>query len=91
MMEECLMGEFRRPLFDHRGDEPRGWVSRRAGTGRLAPLTVIRRLVAAIRSRRARARERQELRALSDHLLKDIGLTREDVGYEFPEPVLHCD
>jgi uncharacterized protein YjiS (DUF1127 family) len=28
---------------------------------------------------------------LSDHLLRDIGLTREEVGYEFPTPFSHCD
>ena len=48
------------------------------------PLTAIRRIVAAIRRWREHARSRQQLRALSDHLLKDIGLRREDVGYEFP-------
>ena len=41
-------------------------------------------------------RSLQELRELSDHLLsdhllRDIGLTREEVGYEFPTPFSHCD
>jgi len=31
------------------------------------------------------------VRELSDHLLKDIGLRREDVGYEFPKPFRPCD
>jgi uncharacterized protein YjiS (DUF1127 family) len=54
-------------------------------------LTAIRQAVAAIRLWRARARSRQELRELSDHLLKDIGLGREEVGYEFPRRFWHCD
>jgi uncharacterized protein YjiS (DUF1127 family) len=54
------------------------------------------RIVAAIRRRRGRPRSLQELRELSDHLLsghllRDIGLTREKVGYEFPTPFSHCD
>jgi uncharacterized protein YjiS (DUF1127 family) len=36
---------------------------------------------------------RPELRELSEHLLKDIGLRREDVGYGFPKLFLfwRCD
>jgi uncharacterized protein YjiS (DUF1127 family) len=34
---------------------------------------------------------RQKLRELSEHLLKDIGLRREDVGYKFQKPFWHCD
>ena len=64
---------------------------RRAGMGHIAPLTEIRRIVAAIRRWRGRARSRQELPELSDHLLKDIGLRREEVGCEFPTPFSHCD
>jgi uncharacterized protein YjiS (DUF1127 family) len=55
---------------------------RRAEMADFMPLRAILRLVAAIRLWRARARSRQELRELSDHLLKDIGLRRQDVGYE---------
>ena len=64
-------------------------VSRRADTRHIAVLTVIRRIVAAIRLWRGRARSQQQLRELSDHMLKDIGLRREDVGYEFPKPFWH--
>src|SRR5262249_50394416 len=39
---------------------------------------VIRRIVAAIRLWRERVRSQQQLRELSDHMLKDIGLRRED-------------
>jgi uncharacterized protein YjiS (DUF1127 family) len=53
---------------------------RRAGTRHIAPLTAIRRIVTAIRLWRGRARARQQLRELNDHMLKDIGLRREDVG-----------
>jgi uncharacterized protein YjiS (DUF1127 family) len=31
------------------------------------------------------------LRELSDHLLKDIGLKREVLVYEFPKPLGHWD
>jgi uncharacterized protein YjiS (DUF1127 family) len=63
---------------------------RRAGMGHIAPLTAIRQIVAAIRRWRGRARSQQELRDLGDHLLRDIGLRREEVGYEFPMPFSHC-
>jgi uncharacterized protein YjiS (DUF1127 family) len=66
-------------------------VPRRAGMGHIAPLTEFRRIVAAIRRWRGRARSPQELRGLGDHLLKDIGLRREEVGCEFPTPFSHCD
>ncbi len=64
-------------------------VSRRADTWHIAAPTGIRRIVAAIRLWRGRARSRQQLRELNDHLLKDIGLRREDIGYEFPKPFWH--
>ena len=63
----------------------------RAEPRHIAPLAVIRRIVAAIRQWREHARSRQQLRALDDRLLKDIGLRREDVGYEFPKPLWHRD
>jgi uncharacterized protein YjiS (DUF1127 family) len=68
-----------------------GKASHRAKTSRIAPLTAIRRIVAAIRLWRSRARSRQQLRELTDHMLRDIGLRREEVGYEFPKPFSHCD
>ena len=64
---------------------------RRAGMGHIAPLTAIRQIVTAIRRWRGPARSRQELRDLDDHILKDIGLRREEVGYEFPTLFSHCD
>jgi uncharacterized protein YjiS (DUF1127 family) len=65
---------------------------RRAGTGRMAALIVaIRRIVAAIRLWRERARSRQQLRELNDRMLRDIGLRREEVGYQFPKPFWHRD
>jgi uncharacterized protein YjiS (DUF1127 family) len=64
---------------------------RRAETRRIAPLAVIGRIVSAIRLWRVRARSRQHLRELSDHMLKDIGIRREEVGYEFAEPFLRRD
>jgi uncharacterized protein YjiS (DUF1127 family) len=100
MMEQSLNGVFRPSLLDARSGERRqaspdvpfiGRSFRRAETSYVAPLTVIRRIVAAFRMWRIRARSQQELRELSDHLLKDIGLRREDVGYEFQKPFWHCD
>jgi uncharacterized protein YjiS (DUF1127 family) len=67
------------------------WTLRPARTRHSAVLTAIRQAVAAIRLWRARACSRQELRELSDHLLKDIGLRREEVGYEFSKPFWHRD
>ena len=64
---------------------------RRARTRHSAALTAIRQAVAAIRLWRERARSRQELRELSNHMLKDIGLGREDVGYELLEPFWRYD
>jgi uncharacterized protein YjiS (DUF1127 family) len=58
-----------------------GRALRRAKTKPIAPLTAIRRIVAAIRLWRGRTRSRQQLRELDDHLLKDIGLKREDIVY----------
>ena len=54
-------------------------------------LAAIRRIVSAIRLRRARARSRQELCKLSDHQLNDIGLRRVEVGYGFPEVFWYRD
>jgi uncharacterized protein YjiS (DUF1127 family) len=59
---------------------------RRAGTTHIAALRAIRRIVAAIQLWRKRAHSRRQLHELNDHLLKDIGLRRADVGYEFPKP-----
>ena len=59
-----------------------GRTPRRAGTRHSAVLTATRQGVAAIRLWRARARSQRELRELSDHLLKDIGLSREVACYE---------
>jgi uncharacterized protein YjiS (DUF1127 family) len=55
---------------------------RRAESAPLAPLRAIHRIATAIRLWRTRARSLQELRQLDDRLLKDIGLTREDLGLE---------
>jgi uncharacterized protein YjiS (DUF1127 family) len=41
------------------------------------------RLVAALAAWRRRDRSRDDLHRLSDHMLKDIGLRREDLGHRF--------
>src|SRR5262245_11501481 len=64
---------------------------RRTTTGHIAPLTTVRRIFALIRLWRSRAHLRHQLRDLDDHMLKDIGLRREDLGYEFAKPLLNWD
>ena len=64
---------------------------RPAETRPIPLMTAIRRIVAGIWLWQGRARSRQQLRELSDHMLKDIGLTRQQVGDEFPQPFRHCD
>ena len=64
---------------------------RRARPRRIAPATVIRQIVAAIRLWRMRARSRQKLHELSDHVLKDIGLRREHLLSEFSKPIWRLD
>jgi uncharacterized protein YjiS (DUF1127 family) len=66
-------------------------VPRRTKTRGVSPFSAIRRIVAAIKLRRARSRSRRELPELSDRMLKDIGLRREVVGYEFPMPLWYRD
>jgi uncharacterized protein YjiS (DUF1127 family) len=70
---------------------PVGPERHRAETRHIALLTVIRRIVAAIRRWREHARSQQQLRAFDDRLLRDIGLRREDLGYGFPKPFRHWD
>jgi uncharacterized protein YjiS (DUF1127 family) len=61
-------------------------LPRRDETTEIAPLGPTRRMVATIRLWRRRVRSRQELRDLSDHLLKDIGLSRDAVACEVAKP-----
>lgn len=63
----------------------------RTARSRLAPMTVVRRMLAVARSWRGCARSRRELRKLTDHQLKDIGLRRETAGYTFPKALWYCD
>jgi uncharacterized protein YjiS (DUF1127 family) len=79
------------PLWALRGVPLTGRALRRAETTEITPLGAIGRLVIAIRTWQRRARSRQELRELSDHMLKDIGLRREELGYEFPKPLWRWD
>ena len=59
---------------------------RRAKTRHIALLTALRWIVAAIRLWLGRARSRQQLHELSDYMLDDIGLRREELGYEAVKP-----
>jgi presqualene diphosphate synthase len=60
-----------------------GRQPRRSEARHFAPLAAIGRIPAALRLWGGRGRSRQQLPVLSDYLLKDIGLRREDVGYEY--------
>ena len=59
------------------------WAPDRSERGRAAAL---RRIAAAIGLWRRRARSRQQLCELNDHLLKDIGLSREAARFEAAKP-----
>jgi uncharacterized protein YjiS (DUF1127 family) len=66
-------------------------VTDRTTTDPITPLTIIRRILAVMRLRRARVRSRQQLKKLDNHLLKDIGLRREAVDYRSPKPQMYWD
>jgi uncharacterized protein YjiS (DUF1127 family) len=64
-------------------------LPRRNETTVIAPLGPIGRSIATIRRWRRRVRSRQQLRELNDHILKDIGLSRDAVAYEVAKPFWH--
>ena len=64
-------------------------LQRRDETAVIAPLGRIGRSIATIRQWRRRVRSRQQLRELNDHILKDIGLSRDAVAYEVAKPFWH--
>jgi len=64
-------------------------VADRTTTDPITPLTIIRRVLAVMRLRRARVRARQQLKELDNHLLKDIGLRREAVDYTSAKPEMY--
>ena len=57
-----------------------------AGLERMRPNNIFGKVVETVLAWRARARERAELAALDDRMLKDIGLTRSDVYREHHKP-----
>ena len=48
--------------------------------------TILPRLLAALRRMHARWHQRQDLRELDDHLLQDIGITRQQARHETSKP-----
>jgi uncharacterized protein YjiS (DUF1127 family) len=78
-MHGSLRGAYRFSGHDH-------WAPDRSERGHAAPLAALRWIAAAIRLWRRRTRSRQQLRELNDHLLKDIGLSREAASYEAAKP-----
>ena len=68
-----------------------GRTPRRSETRNIPILRAIRRIFAVIRLWHRRAHSHQQLGELSDHVLKDIGLRRENVGYELLRPLWHWD
>ena len=68
------------------GSPPDGSLDRppppRGKTSDITPLMALRRIFAALRRWGGRSRPQQQLRELSDHLLKDIGLSRVVLAYD---------
>ena len=54
--------------------------------GGLGPRDAVRRLIDLLIDWQERARQRRALAALSDHMLRDIGLSRTDVTIEANKP-----
>lgn len=54
----------------------------RGETSDITPLAAIRRIFAALRRWRGRSRSQQQSHELSDHLLRDIGLSRVVLAYD---------
>jgi len=73
------------------GDAAPRRVPDRITTDPITPLTIIRRILEVMRLRRARARSRQQLKELNNHLRKDIGLGREAIDYTSPRPEMYWD
>ena len=57
---------------------PRGWTA--------ITVAVLPRWLAALLRMHERWRQRQDLRELEDHLLRDIGITREQAQHEASKP-----
>ena len=57
-----------------------------ARAGARPGLHIVQRAVDLLLTWQHRARERQQLQSLSDHMLRDIGLTRADVFAEASKP-----
>lgn len=74
-----LHSEFRLVQIDR-------WMPRYNRTRRIDLLAALRRIAAALQRQRRRARSRQQLGELSDHLLKDIGLDRATACHEAAKP-----
>jgi len=53
---------------------------------RQAALAMLRKVAAATWTSAERSRQRHALAELNDHLLRDIGLTRDDIRMEFRKP-----
>jgi uncharacterized protein YjiS (DUF1127 family) len=49
-------------------------------------IEIFRRVLNALRKLAQRCRSRRQLLALSDHMLKDIGISRADAVYEGDKP-----
>jgi uncharacterized protein YjiS (DUF1127 family) len=69
-----------------RSEAPDVALPHRDETNEFAPLGLISRIVATIREWRRRVRSRHGVRELNDHMLKDIGLTRDAVAHEVAKP-----
>ena len=78
------------PTFDSRsasGLMLRGAVSPGPlGRRRVSPSGLLARLFDLLMTWSQRARERRELHAMSEHSLRDIGLSRADAAQEYDKP-----
>lgn len=57
----------------------------------IAPVGVIRSIAAALRQRRRRIRPRRQLHELSDYVLKDIGICRQELEPDLPRTFWYFD
>ena len=75
------------PELFERSTVPRSSAVRHSGSDRKSVLRrVLARMASELRTWRRRSRDRRELAAMSDHSLRDIGLTRYDAVWEASKP-----
>jgi uncharacterized protein YjiS (DUF1127 family) len=79
------------PTAGWSGEPVRQLASTDVETTKIAPVGVIRSIAAAIRQRRRCARPRRHLHELSDQVLKDIGVCRQELLPGLPRTLWYFD